>query len=76
MSNEEESLLALLQESLGNGQRTNAPIIINNNYFNAPSLHTFYVEKRYNSGKSCIFAAKFYSNTYLLWQDQSEKPPC
>ena len=24
----------------------------------------------------CIFAAKFHSNTYLLWLDQSEKPPC
>ena len=44
MSNE-ESLLALLQESLGNGQRTNAPIIINNNYFNAPvGQHNDHVE--------------------------------
>ena len=45
MSNEEESLLALLQESLGNGQRTNVPIIINNNYFNAPvGQHNDHVE--------------------------------
>lgn len=36
MSNEEESLLALLWESLGNGQRSNAPIFINFNSFNAP----------------------------------------
>ena len=36
MSNEEESLLALLCESLGNGQRGNAPIFINFNSFNGP----------------------------------------
>lgn len=36
MSNEEESLLALLCESLSNGQRGNAPIFINFNSFNAP----------------------------------------
>ena len=36
MSNEEESLLALLWESLGNGQRSNAPIFVNFNSFNAP----------------------------------------
>ena len=36
MSNEEESLLALLWESLSNGQRSNAPIVVNINSFNAP----------------------------------------
>ena len=36
MSNEEESLLALLCESLSNGQRGNAPIFINFNSFNGP----------------------------------------
>ena len=36
MSNEEESVLALLWESLGNGQRSNAPIFVNFNSFNAP----------------------------------------
>ena len=52
MSNE-ESLLALLQESLGNGQRTNAPIIINNNYFNAPvGQHNDHVESvNFSMGK-------------------------
>ena len=53
MSNEEDSLLALLQESLGNGQRTNAPIIINNNYFNAPvGQHNDHVESvNFSMGK-------------------------
>ena len=52
MSNE-ESLLALLQESLGYGQRTNAPIIINNNYFNAPvGQHNDHVESvNFSMGK-------------------------
>lgn len=36
MSNEEESLLALLCESLSNGQRGNAPIFINFNGVNGP----------------------------------------
>ena len=45
MSNEEESLLALLCESLGNGQRSNAPIFINFNSFNGPvGQHNDHVE--------------------------------